>query len=263
MKVSGDGQSWNTVAENPLNDQPLEVTFSRRPVRYIRIEQTGHDPVYWWSIHGIEIGAEVKPSARASHNNVQSGPDNVAQALDGRAETRWSSRALQQPGMWFELDLNETRTVNGLALDTAGSPNDFPRGYVVRLSTDYNQWVEVARNDQTDRALEVTFSPRPARYLRIEQTGRASNYWWSIYGVEVKFSAAGDGSDAETPAEPEPEEPTPEPQPKPEPETPPEPTPEPKPDKLNLSATASHNNVQTGADNILQAHPRSSIPRPC
>jgi hypothetical protein len=185
VRVSTDGQSWSSVAENPLNDGPLAVTFSRRPVRFIRIEQTGQDPAYWWSIHQIEVTAEVKPSASASHNNVLTGADNIAQALDGKPDTRWSSRALQQPGMWFELDLNEIRTVSRLALDTTGSPNDYPRGYVVRLSTDRQQWVEVARRDQNNAALDVSFAPRPARYLRIEQTGSADRWWWSIHGVTV------------------------------------------------------------------------------
>jgi hypothetical protein len=185
VKVSQNGRDWTTVAQNPLNDRPLNVTFSPREVRLIYIEQTGSDPGYWWSIHSIEVSSEVKMSAQASHNNIWVGADNLAQALDGRPETRWSSRSLQAPGMWFELDLHETRTVSGLALDTAGSPDDYPRGYVVRLSTDGEGWVEVARQAQNDRALEVSFSPQATRYIRIEQTGRASDWWWSIHGVTI------------------------------------------------------------------------------
>ncbi len=186
VKVSRDGHNWTTVADNPLNDRPLNVTFSPRQVRFIRIEQTGSDPVFWWSIHEFGFSGEVRASASASHNNVLVGADNVMQALDGRPETRWSTRALQRPGMWFEIDLNATRTVRGLALDTAGSPNDYPRGYIVRLSEDHNRWEEVARNDHNDRALDITFSPLPARYIRIEQTGSADRWWWSIHQVVVK-----------------------------------------------------------------------------
>jgi hypothetical protein len=88
--------------------------------------------------------------------------------------------------MWFELDLNQIRSVSGLALDSAGSPNDYARGYVVRLSSDRSQWTEVARNDQNDEALDITFAPRPTRYIRIEQTGWADPWWWSIHSVTVK-----------------------------------------------------------------------------
>jgi len=213
VKVSLDGQQWAIVAENQLNDQPVNVTFSPRQARFIRIEQTGSDSVFWWSIHDYDISGEVKLNARASHNNVLVGADNLSQALDGRSETRWSTRALQQPGMWFEIDLNETRGVSGLALDMAGSPNDYPRGYVVRLSTDRAQWQEVARNAQNDRALDISFSPRQARYIRIEQTGQTDRWWWSIHGVTVS-------SDPFTPSP---------------------------------MASASHNNVLAGADNLSQA----------
>lgn len=186
VRVSPDGQQWDKVAENPANDRPLQVAFEPRPARYLRVEQTGSSDRWWWSVHEVEIAAGVQLSARASHNNVLAGDDNLRQALDGRPETRWSSRQPQQPGMWFEIDLNETGTVSGLFLDTAGSPNDFPRGYVVSLSVDGQQWQEVARRDQNDRALDVSFDPRPARFLRVEQTGRSNFWWWSIHGVTVR-----------------------------------------------------------------------------
>jgi hypothetical protein len=184
VKISGDGLSWTTVAEKSLNDQPLNVAFTPRPLRYVRIEQTGSDPIFWWSIHEIEVSNEVKMSVSASHNNVLTGEDNLAQALDGRPDTRWSSRALQTPGMWFEVDLNTVRPVSGLTLDNSPAPSDYPRKYVVRLSTDRQNWQEVSRNDNNDRPLDVSFNPRQARYIRIEQTGSADK-WWSIYGLTV------------------------------------------------------------------------------
>ncbi len=188
VSLSRDRSQWTEVARTPQNDRPLDIEFSPHPARYIRIEQIGQDAYYWWSIHGVAVkSSKYTPAvtASASHNNVLSGADNLAQALDGRPETRWSTRAVQQPGMWFELDLNQVRSVGGLSLDSAGSPNDYPRGYVVRLSTDHSQWAEVARNDRNDRALDISFGARPARYIRIEQTG-SSDRWWSIHGVTVK-----------------------------------------------------------------------------
>jgi hypothetical protein len=189
VRLSSERQQWVEVARNERNDRALAVTFSPRPARYIRIEQTGSSDRWWWSIHGLTVTSEKyipPPSASASHNNVPSGADNIAQALDGRPETRWSTRVLQRPGMWFELDLNNIRTVSGLALDTAASANDYPQGYIVWLSTDRQQWQEVVRNEHNERALDVNFSPRPARYIRIEQTGSSNRWWWSIHGVTVK-----------------------------------------------------------------------------
>jgi hypothetical protein len=189
VSLSSDRNRWSEVARTPANDRALDIEFSPYPARYIRIEQTGQDAVYWWSIHGIRVkSSSYTPAitASASHNNVLSGADNLAQALDGNPATRWSTRAVQQPGMWFELDLNQVRSVSGLSLDSAGSANDYPRGYVVSLSTDHSQWVEVARKDGNDRALDIRFGARLARYIRIEQTGSADRWWWSIHGVSIK-----------------------------------------------------------------------------
>jgi alpha-L-arabinofuranosidase len=213
VKLSLDKHSWSTVAENPRNDRPLDVTFSPRRTRFIRIEQTGSDPTYWWAIHRIDISDKVAISARASHNNTLTGADNVSHVLDEQSETRWSSRTPQQPGMWFEIDLNEIRLVSGLALDTSGSPNDYPRGYSLHLATDRNHWVEIARRDRNTGPLNVNFSPRPARYIYIEQTGSSSNWWWSIHEVIVRSTEF----------------------------------------KPGLQARASHNNVLSGADNVSQA----------
>ncbi|GAB4544716.1 MAG: hypothetical protein Kow0063_38530 [Anaerolineae bacterium] len=189
VSLSSDGVQWTEVVRTPHNERPLDINFNPQPARYIRVEQTGSDPFYWWSIHGITVrsGPYTPPiTASASHDNLLAGADNLAQALDGRPETRWSTRAVQQPGMWFELDLNQVRSVSGLRLDNAGSPNDYPRGYVVRLSTDHRQWIEVARNERNERALDISFAPRQARYIRIEQTGSADRWWWSIHGVTIK-----------------------------------------------------------------------------
>jgi hypothetical protein len=189
VSLSKDRNQWAEVARRPNNDRALDIQFNPYPARYIRIEQLGQDPVYWWSIHGVGIkSGPYMPviTASASHNNALSGADNLAQALDGRRDTRWSTRAVQRPGMWFELDLDQVRSVSGLSLDNAASPNDYPRGYVVRLSSDHNQWVQVARNDRNDRAVAISFAARPARYIRIEQTGSADPWWWSIHRVTVK-----------------------------------------------------------------------------
>ena len=128
----------------------------------------------------------VELSASASHNNVLTGADNLLQALDGWPETRWSTFQPQTPGMWFELDLGQVQAISQVCLNNEPSPHDYPRGYIVCVSEDRAQWEEVARNDHNDRPLDITFSPRQARYIRVEQTGQADQWWWSIHQVTIK-----------------------------------------------------------------------------
>ncbi|MEW5956140.1 MAG: discoidin domain-containing protein [Chloroflexota bacterium] len=186
IKVSQNGQNWETVAENPHNREPLNVVFPARQVRLIRIEQTGSSDRWWWSIHEIQVSDQVRVTGRASHNNVLVGADNVLQALDGNVQTRWSTRTLQRPGQWFEVDLNATRTIKRIVLDNSNSPHDYPRGYVIRLSPDRQNWVEVARRDQNSGPVEVSFAPQAARFIRIEQIGNADRWWWSIHRIGVE-----------------------------------------------------------------------------
>ncbi len=186
VKLSTNGQNWEMVSSVKNNDRPLVITFPPRSARYVHVEQTGSDSFYWWSIHEILVSEEPVITASASHNDVLSGPDNLRQALDSLAHTRWSTRALQTPGMWFELDLSQTKTVRGLSLDNTASPFDYPRGYVVRVSADGVNWQTVAKNSANDRPLDLDFAPRQVRYLRVEQTGSSTRYWWSIHEVYVK-----------------------------------------------------------------------------
>jgi len=223
VKTSTDGHTWDIVARNKRNTAPLNVMFSQRSIRFIRIEQSGSDPDYWWSIHRIDVSNQIQPVLSASHNNVLVGNDNLLQAIDGRLDTRWSSWALQRPGMWFEIDLRQTRIIKGLTLDNAASPYDYPRGYVALVSTDHRQWQEVARKDPNDRPLDINFRPRSVRYIRIEQTGSA-NFWWSIYEITLKT-----GGDS--------------------------------PPEADFGLKASHHNVLSGGDNVLQAADGNPVTR--
>jgi hypothetical protein len=88
--------------------------------------------------------------------------------------------------MWLEIDMGQVRPVSGLVLESARSPLDYPRGYVVQVSTDRQAWQEVARQPNNETELDVTFKPQSARYLRVEQTGQADPWWWSIHEVTIK-----------------------------------------------------------------------------
>ena len=59
--------------------------------------------------------------------------------------------------------------------DNTPSPDDYPRGYRVKVSTDRTHWTEVAANPNNSAPLDVTFAPRGVRYIRVEQTGSSDH----------------------------------------------------------------------------------------
>lgn len=186
VSVSQTGQAWETVAQNPNNSAPLNVVFSPRPARFIRIEQTGTSDRWWWSIHEIYVNESVTVTARSSHNNIASGDESVLQAVDGNPDTRWTTRSPQTPGQWFEVDLNESRTIQRIIIDSSPSPYNYPRGYTIRISTDRRNWTTVANEARNFRSIDVTFAPQQARFIHIEQTGTSNYWWWAIHRIAVQ-----------------------------------------------------------------------------
>jgi len=185
--LSGDRSRWTEVARAAANDRALDIEFSPYPARYIRIEQTGWDLIYWWSIHGVSVkSAPYTPviTASASHNNVLSGADNIAQALDG-TQHALEYLCCAATGHWFELDLNQVRSVSGLALDTSASPT------TIRAVTQ-SAYPPTTANGQKWPATTATIgpwlsalgTPGALHPYCADRLGRP--LWWSIHGVSVK-----------------------------------------------------------------------------
>ena len=55
VRVSNNGNNWNTVASGNGNNAVTMLDFFQQSARYIRIEQTGTSDKYWWSIHEVSI----------------------------------------------------------------------------------------------------------------------------------------------------------------------------------------------------------------
>jgi len=143
-----------------------------------------------WTINELRA-ATPRPLDRkewkvsASHN-----AKSARAAIDGDTNTRFDTSAFQAPGMWFIIELPKETEIAGLELDTAKSPNDYPRGYTVELSSDGRSWNKpIAVGQGNSSRTDVTFPPARARFIRIAQTGSAQGNFWSIHEMQV-FEAA-------------------------------------------------------------------------
>lgn len=181
VKLSENGQTWRLVAEVPQNWRNIDISFAATRVRHIRVEQTG-TPTYpvTWKISDIAV-ATVSPWAgvEASHY-----ADDAHKAIDADLATYWNTRAVvQKPGMWFKLDMGSPRTIERVLLQHPN--NQQPRGYVIQISTDGQNWTEVARKADNWIPVDVTFPPAEARYLRAETTGYSLYQPWGISDIIV------------------------------------------------------------------------------
>jgi hypothetical protein len=106
----------------------------------------------------------------------------------------WTSGARQAPGMWWQVELPQARTVSELQFESnpapviegeivAGAPSrsvfgaageqpglGYPRGYQVQVSMDGSQWTTVAEGKGTGADTHVVFAPTQARFVRLTST---------------------------------------------------------------------------------------------
>jgi hypothetical protein len=136
-------------------------------------------------------------AARASADS-----EHARLAFDRQVWTRWSTT--KEGREWFELDLGAVYPLTQLTLETGPFPAlDAPAGLRVETSPDGRVWDTAAqaagllsgvhwwkghpRVDEIGRVI-VRFVPRPARYVRLVQTGR-DRFLWSL-GELFAYEAA-------------------------------------------------------------------------
>jgi HEAT repeat protein/type 1 glutamine amidotransferase len=123
-------------------------------------------------------------SATASQEN-----NSTANALDGNADTRWTTGRGMKPGDWFTLDLGAEAVVRKITLNTQNSANDYPRGYEVYASFDGGEWGKPVLAGEGDNPVtELVFDkPVHTRYIKIVQTGSSDAWHWSIHTLKIEF----------------------------------------------------------------------------
>ena len=190
--VSDDGRAWRgPVASGQGNRALTTIGFSRQTARFVRIEQTGADGFYWWSIADLKLrltgttgGSVLNPAGWGLQSS--SDPNNRGAVFDGVGSTRWTTEIQQRPGQYFQIDMLRPQRFNKVVLNAGGSPQDYPRAYRVMVSNDGVNWgAPVASGNGSGATTTISFAPRDARYIRIEQTGSDGFYWWSIHELSV------------------------------------------------------------------------------
>ncbi|HEX2945682.1 MAG TPA: discoidin domain-containing protein [Clostridia bacterium] len=102
-------------------------------------------------------------------------------AVDGKADTRWSS-ALSE-NQWLTVDLGGLYDVARVNLNWEAA---YAKSYAIQLSTDGTNWTNAAVVSNGDGAKdEVLFTSTKARYVRMLGMQRATQYGYSLYEMEV------------------------------------------------------------------------------
>ncbi len=140
-----------------------------------------------YTIEDFAAYQAVLPEELQSWTFSSSSTTDARNAVDGKLDTRWDTRGNQTPGQWFQIDMGDRYELTGLTLDSAGSDNDYPRGYEVRVSDDGESWSEpVASGKGAEAVTSIPLMPgTSAKHVRIVQTDSKDGTYWSIHELSV------------------------------------------------------------------------------
>lgn len=109
-----------------------------------------------------------------------------ADAIDGNNGTRWTTNQFQTPGQRFTIDFGKREMFERIVLRSEASPNDYPRGYIVRGSHNGVNYVNLITGAGMPSVTDILLlEPATYRYIDIQQTGSSTVNWWSIHELDI------------------------------------------------------------------------------
>nr|WP_237329436.1 discoidin domain-containing protein [Streptomyces sp. CBMAI 2042] len=129
--------------------------------------------------------SQGKPVTASSEENY--GTPATA-AVDGNANTRWSSAASDP--QWIRVDLGATTRLSQVVLDWEAA---YGKGYRIELSTNGSTWSTAYQTTTGDGGTDTLDISGEARYVRVYGTARGTGYGFSLWEFKVYGESGGTG----------------------------------------------------------------------
>ncbi|MFF3997840.1 discoidin domain-containing protein [Streptomyces cyaneofuscatus] len=129
--------------------------------------------------------SQGKPVTASSEENY--GTPATA-AVDGNANTRWSSAASDP--QWIRVDLGATTRLSQVVLDWETA---YGKGYRIELSTNGSTWSTAYQTTTGDGGTDTLDISGEARYVRVYGAARGTGYGFSLWEFKVYGESGGTG----------------------------------------------------------------------
>ncbi|MGA5468445.1 discoidin domain-containing protein [Streptomyces arboris] len=129
--------------------------------------------------------SQGKPVTASSEENY--GTPATA-AVDGNADTRWSSAASDP--QWIRVDLGATTQLSQVVLDWETA---YGKGYRIELSANGSDWSTAYQTTTGDGGTDTLNISGEARYVRVYGTARGTGYGFSLWEFKVYGESGGTG----------------------------------------------------------------------
>jgi hypothetical protein len=162
LNVSADNETWTELGRIPSNNvDEIRVAFAPQRVQYAQIDLEAPSQTSW-KISEILVHPAIEWRANASHN-----AESAYFAIDNRADTAWTYESLQEPGMWFQLDLGREEWVNGLRLIAPGNENPFAFR-IAAWDAGAARWQITHEQTGNLSAVDARFEPVRTQFINIQ-----------------------------------------------------------------------------------------------
>ena len=124
----------------------------------------------------------IAVGAQATASSIEQADCSAANAVDGRGNTRWSSKRTDNE--WLLVDLGAPKTVAQIQLDWEAAAG---KEYVIQFSDDGQNFKDVYTvTDGKPGAREyIRIKPQETRYIRLLGKKRATQYGYSLWEMKV------------------------------------------------------------------------------
>ncbi|GHT73523.1 hypothetical protein AGMMS50262_04770 [Bacteroidia bacterium] len=195
--ISNNGVDWGepVVTEAGQQENVMRIRLPQvYETRYVKLMQTGTSGGgSAWVIHEFKVENVNYQNLWFPYASSASTGANPKNAFDGDISTRWSTGAAQVGDEWFAFDMLDMQSFNTIILKQTGSENDYPRGYAVYTAQNAGYWSKVVVTGEGTYGEETRIvlpKSRNAQYIKIEQTGKADDNWWSIHEISIEENTA-------------------------------------------------------------------------
>ncbi len=168
------------------------LSLGQHRLKAVATDNLGASSEYTINVNVVASGTIVKLERSDWIASANSRPADVALAIDGNDDTRWTTGRAQQNGQEFSIDLGKVESFDRLVLDVTQSPDDYPRQYAVDVSNNGVDWNTVASGFgvKANQAV-IDFADQTASHIRIRQLGSTDFFWWSIHELDLYANASG------------------------------------------------------------------------
>ena len=202
IQVSADGSAWTDAYATTSADGGKDTDAVSGSGRYVRVLSTHRATGYGISLYEVRVygtaGASTDPGGGsgggssgtcdtnaalgrpATASSTENGGTPASNAVDGKADTRWSSAASDP--QWLQVDLGSTQHVCGVELDWEAA---YGKAFQVQTSTDGSAWTTVYQTTSGTGGMQKLTVDGSGRYVRVLGSARGTGYGYSLWELKV------------------------------------------------------------------------------